>query len=261
MRRNPIMSGFRRHPPIGNIPGSFLWILLTILSIVVAVPFGTLRITPRIAPRIAPSPKSGPLPAQVETRIATVGEDQNHRRLPFTVYVLAQQLSWKLESAEDLEGEQTMLSPELIVAINQAQDVFCVGTASFEGDTRAEEARAAQRAGKLAQWVATVIGNPRRTRLFTLNAGQYKGPKELVSSFQRKAIILVTGPHDEKVDLSQGLRSGLEQTQRTSPVVYSLLHHYSRSNEWLKLSKDPALNVGRGKIGRGNPGGLRPGMS
>jgi hypothetical protein len=141
-----------------------------------------------------------------------------------------------MESADDLEGAQTVLGPELIVAINHAPDVFCVGTASFEGGTHAEEARAGQRARKLAQWVGAVIGNPKSTRLFTLNAGQYKGPPELVSSYQRKAIILVTGPHDDKVNLSEGLSSGLERAQQTSPVVYSLLHQYSRSREWLKLS-------------------------
>jgi hypothetical protein len=212
---------------------------LTILAVAATVPPGNLWMTA--------GSESGPLPAQVETRINTVGYDKNQRPLPFTVYVLTQQLSWKLESTDDLEGGQTMLSPELIVAINHARDVFCVGTASFEGITHVEEARAAQRAGQLMRWVETVIENPRHTRLFTLNAGQYKGPKELVSSYQRRAIILVTGPHDDDVDLSEGLTSGLEQKQLTSPVVYSLLHHYSRSNEWLRLSSDPAPTIGRGK--------------
>jgi hypothetical protein len=243
MRHNPIMAGFRCQPLISNIPGSFPWIVVTILAVAAAMVLAV----PPVDLSIKANPASRPPPALVETRIVTVGEDQNHRSLPFTVYVLAQELSWKLESTEDLEGEKTILSPELTVAINHAQDVFCVGTASFEGGSQAEEARAAQRAGKLAQWVGTVIGKPGHTRLFTLNAGQYKGPTELISSYQRKAIILVTGPHDDKVDLGEGLRSGLEQTQQTSPVVYSLLHHYSRSREWLKLANGPARPIGRGK--------------
>jgi hypothetical protein len=154
--------------------------------------------------------------------------------LPFTVYVLSQELSWKLESATDLEGDERLVSPALTDAINGSRDVFCVGTASFEGVTRAEEARAARRAAQLAEWVAAVIREPGQTHIFTLNAGQYRGPPEPDSGCQRKAILIVTGPHDDEVDLSEGLLSGLESQQEAFPVVYSLLHRYSRSNDWLK---------------------------
>jgi hypothetical protein len=233
MRRNLLAASIRCQPLLSNIPGSFSWILLTLLAMagMVALAISNLPMTPVV--------QASKLPAMVDIRIATQGFDAHHRSLPFTVYVLTQQLSWKLESADDLEGGKTMLSPELILAINDARDVFCVGTASFEGATQTEEERAAQRAGKLAQWVRVVIGNPGHTRLFTLNAGQYKGPSELVSSYQRKAIILVTGPHADEVNLSEGLTSGLEREQRTSPIIYDLLHHYSRSKEWLKMSNDP----------------------
>ena len=149
------------------------------------------------------------------------------------VYVLTDQVSWKLESTEELEGGRKLLSAELATAVNQARDVFCVGTASFEGGTEAEEARAEQRSGELARWIGTAIEKPNLVHLYTLNAGQYKGPPILASASQRKAIILVTGPHDDKVDLAEGLKSGLER-QQASPLVYSLLHHYSRSHEWLR---------------------------
>jgi hypothetical protein len=209
MRRNLLAASIRCQPLLSNIPGSFSWILLTLLAVagMVALAISNLPMTPVV--------QTSKLPAMVDIRIATQRFDAHHRSLPFTVYVLTQQLSWKLESADDLEGEKTMLSPELILAIKDARDVFCVGTASFEGATQTEEERAAQRAGKLAQWVGVVIGNPGHTRLFTLNAGQYKGPSELVSSYQRKAIILVTGPHADEVNLSEGLTSGLEREQRT----------------------------------------------
>jgi len=179
------------------------------------------------------------MPAQVETLIPTVGFDKNHRRLPFTVYVLTEQLSWRLRSSHDLEGMDTFLSPELIQAMNQASELFCVGTASIEGGTREEETRAGQRAATLGEWAQTVITHPGRPRVFVLNAGQYQGPPELVSSDQRKAIILLTGPHDSEVDLNEGLESGLESQQQNSPIVYSLLHHYSRSDLWLKEATDP----------------------
>lgn len=229
MRGNPILARFPLQPPISKIPGSFTWILFTLFAVVAAIPRNP---TPAKA-----VPESPPLPAQVEARIPTVGYDRNQRRLPFTVYVLTEQLSWKLRSSDDLQGTQPLLSPELIHAINEARDIFCVGAASFEGGRRAEEARAAHRAGRLREWVARVVANPGHPTVFALNAGQYEGPKDLVSSNQRKAIILITGPHDDQVDLSEGLQSGLEQ-QQASPVIYGLLHHYSRSNEWLKLSKD-----------------------
>jgi hypothetical protein len=231
MRPNLLKAGFSRQRPFSGIPGSFSWILL-ILAVVVTVPFSQV-------PRPPPVPATPP-PAtvlSVETQINAEGFDSHRRALPFTVFILTHELSWKLESASDLEGGQSLLSPDLTAAINRARDVFCVGTASFEGAPRTEEARAAQRASRLTQWVAAIIRNPGHTRLFALNAGQYQGPPELDSAYQRKAILIVTGPHEEEVDLSEGLTSGLEQQQQAFPVVYSLLHDYSRSNEWLEALK------------------------
>jgi hypothetical protein len=213
---------------MSGIPASVPWILAALLAAAsIALP----RHLPA-PPVVEPAPAA----AQVETRIVASGYDHNHRSLPFTVYVLSQGLSWKLESATDLEGGQVLLNPELIAAIRRAPDVFCVGTASSEGVTRAEEARAAQRARKLAEWVAAVIPAPERTRILTLNAGQYKGPIETGSAYQRKAIIIATGPHDAEVNLTEGLTSGLERRQEAFPVVYSLLHRYSRSKDWLARS-------------------------
>jgi hypothetical protein len=216
-------------PAICNIPASFTWILLTLLASVAVVAFGSLRAPGRTSPR--------PSPAQIEVRIATTGFDGHHRRLPFTIYVLTDRLSWTLESTAELQGGGTFLSPELAASINRARDVFCVGTASVEGATPTEEARAAQRARQLAEWVKTAIGSPRQTRVFTLNAGQYRGPRELASSYQRRAVILVAGPHEDDVNMSEGLRSGLEQQQQASPLIYMLLHQYSRSLEWLSPTR------------------------
>jgi hypothetical protein len=228
-------SSLRRQSLMSCIPGSFTWILSSMLALVVTVMASYRSVPP-------PAVESTPLPVQVEARIVTQGYDRQQRPMPFTVYVLSQQLSWKLESATDLEGGQKLLSPELIQAINDAPEVFCVGTASFEGATQTEEARAAQRAQRLADWVGAVIRDSNRTRLFTLNAGQYKGPKELESAFQRKAIIMVSGPHDKGVNLTEGLMSGLMQ-KKAFQVVYSLLHHYSKSNEWVNAldGSSPAI--------------------
>jgi hypothetical protein len=229
MWRNPIKAGFNPQPLMSGIPGAVPWILLVMILAVVIVPFTSLP-----APHVV---KTSPLPVTVEARIATQGRDSHQRILPFTIYVLTQQLSWTLESTEQLEGGQTLFSPELMAAVNRAPEVFCVGTASNEGVIQVEESRAAERARRLADWVGAVVGNTGRTRVFGLNAGQYKGPEELESACQRRAIIMVTGPHDGDVDLRESLTSGLEQTERSSAVVYSLLHHYSRSKEWLKLPR------------------------
>lgn len=225
MRNKTNYSSCRCQRPACNVPGAFVWILSTVLVAIAAVVASSVQ-TPSI-------PRPALPPAQVEMRISATGYDKNGRSLPFTVYVLTDQLSWKLESTEELEGGRKLLSTELAAAVNQARDVFCVGTASFEGGTQAEEARAEQRSGELARWMGTAIGRRSPIRLYTLNAGQYKGPPDLASASQRKAIILVTGPHDDNVDLGEGLKSGLEQ-QQASPLIYSLLHHYSRSHEWLR---------------------------
>jgi hypothetical protein len=233
MLQNFLKAGFARQQPMSGIPGTFPWILLALLA-VAAVPFAKLQTSAPV--KTSPPPTNV---VRVETKITTEGRDSHQRALPFTVYVLSQELSWKLMSTTDLEGGQTLLSPEVADAINNSHDVFCVGTASVEGVTPAEEARAAQRAGQLAQWVSAVIRNPAPARIFALNAGQYQGPKELQSAYQRKAILIITGPHDDAVELSEGLISGLERQQQASPVIYSLLHHYSRSNEWLKALNGP----------------------
>ena len=240
-----VKPAFRRQPLISGIPGSFPLILLAILLVAATLPLSHRPPPPRA--ETAPPP----FPAPVEARIQAEGYDRRHRSLPFTVYVLSQQLSWKLESVTGLEGDQPLLNPELAAAINRAQDVFCVGTASFEGGTSAEEARAAQRARSLAQWVRAVIREPDRIRVFSLNAGQYKGPPELQSTHQRKAILIVTAGHAQDVDLGDALASGLAKKQREYPILFSLLHHYSRSGVWLRtpigpgpqpMARSPSLN-------------------
>jgi hypothetical protein len=237
MRANPITTRFHDRPLQSNIPASVACILFTLIAAALGVLYGDFPAKVSHAPAAPPAP--APVQVQVEARIPTLGQDKNGRSLPFTVYVLAAQLSWRMESTDGLEGGNTLLSPALTAALNHAAEVFCVGTASFEGGTRIEEARAGQRARQLEQWVETAVTNT-QIRVFALNAGQYKGPAELVSSDQRKAVILITGPHDGAVDLSQALRSGLERIRQTSPVVNSLLEDYSRSNEWLRhLSKRP----------------------
>jgi len=153
----------------------------------------------------------------------------------FTVYILSAQLSWKLESVTSLEGDRPLLGPELREAINRARDVICVGTASSEGITQKEEDRAGVRARTLAQWVRGVIQDPGKTRLFAVTAGQYKGPRTQESAIQRKAIIIVAGPHSDGVDLREALNSGLEKKAAEDPTIYSLLHHYSQSGEWRGL--------------------------
>ena len=219
---------WRREAFISNIPASAVVILLSILVLTVATTLG-LPFPARKAPAASP--------AVIESRIQTEGYDRQKRRVPFTVYVLSQQLSWRLESVTELDGQQTLLDPELDAEINRARDVFCVGTASFEGATRTEEVRAARRAGNLARWIESVVLDSRKTRVFRLSAGQYKGPKGMQSTYQRKAILIATGPHDEGVDLADALKSGLQKKQEEYPVVYSLLHDYSRSDEWLNSLK------------------------
>jgi hypothetical protein len=209
-----------------TIPASFSLILSALLGALVSLPLWYFTRPPKPAP---------PLPAvQIETRIQTEGFDKHHRALPFTVYVLSQDLSWKLKSTMDLEGEHPLLNAELTAAINRARDVLCVGTASYEGATRTEEERAAQRARELAQWIGGVIRDPQKTHLFAVNAGQYKGPKQPHSAEQRRAIIIITEGHADEVDVGDALNAGLKKKQQEYPIIYSLLHQYSKSNEWLE---------------------------
>lgn len=233
-RHQTLTANFRLKPLASDIAGSFTWILLAVLAASVAVALQFLSTARPVEPAPPAARPVEPVPPpQVETRIRTEGLDANRRPLPFTVYILSQEFSWKLESVSDLEGSQNLVNPELAAAVNRARDVICVGTASFEGATRVEEARAAERAGTLARWLGSAVRDPRSTRVFSVNAGQYKGPPALESANQRKAIVIVTEGHADDVDLSQALESGLRKKQQEYPIVYSLLHHYSRSGEWI----------------------------
>ncbi len=219
---------FHRPPLMSNIPAAALSMVAAVLALAVGIPLRYLDTAHQVEP--APPP---PSPPQIEARIQGEGYDQQQRRLPFTVYVLSQELTWKLESVTDLEGQGTLLSPELTDALNRARDVLCVGTASFEGATTKEEARAAERARNLAQWVGSAIRDPQQARVFAVSAGQYRGPVEVRSANQRKAIIIITEGHADDVDLHEALSAGLRKKQEEYPIVYSLLHEYSRSGDWL----------------------------
>ena len=221
----------RLQPLSSNIPGAFVAVFGCVLALSLSVPF--LCLSNAGAPASAEPPPPDP-PSQIETRIQTDGLDRPRHALPFTIYILSHELSWKLQSVSDLEGSQPLLNPELSAALNQAREVFCIGTASHEGATRKEEARAAARAQTLANWIEPVIQSPERLRVFRLNAGQYNGPPELESSLQRKAVLMIAGDHSDEVNLSEALESGLRKKQQDYPIVYSLLHQYSRSRQWLR---------------------------
>jgi hypothetical protein len=226
MRPHSIGPQERSRPATGAIPPSVPCILFLLLTISIGLPFAVvLPDRPRVGPAVTAP--------QVEVRIAAEGYDSSHRRLPFTIYVLSQDFTWKLESTSELQGSDSLVGPDLAAAVNRAYDVFCVGTASFEGGVRREEARAWQRAETLAGWVRPVIADPDRTRVYTLNAGQYVGPEAVESPSQRKAILIATGAHETGVNLGEALRAGMAGLEHTTEVVYHLLHHYSRSGEWL----------------------------
>jgi len=225
-----LRAAFRSRPIFNSVPAAVPIILLGIL-LLATVPLVYLLNVPK------PQPRAEATRVEIERTIQSEGFDKQGRRLPFTVYVLSAQRSWKLESASDLEDDRPLVSPELVAALHQARDVFCIGTASFEGRRNVEEARAALRAETLAGWLTGAMPQPHKIRVYRLNAGQYVGPQKLESTDQRKAIIIITQGHDEDVSLRDALKSGLSKKQRDNPIVYSLLHHYSRSDKWLKLSR------------------------
>ena len=170
-----------RTPLFNRIPAAFPLLLLA----VVAPP---LILLPSRTPQASPPPHPKPAPRpQIERRIQAEGVDRHQHSAKFTIYVLSADLSWKLESVTDLEGNRPLLNPELHQAINRAQEVFCVGTASFEGATDSEERRAVRRAQTLAEWAGSAIEDRRKTHLYPVSAGQYRGPDSLTSSLQRKA--------------------------------------------------------------------------
>src|SRR5262249_1467609 len=92
--RKRLISRFRRRPLIAGIPA----VVPLILVVVLLWPFGIVALIEFGRPD-APGVIAPPPPPIVEARVQTEGSDSRHRTVAFTVYVLSQRVSWRLESA------------------------------------------------------------------------------------------------------------------------------------------------------------------
>ncbi len=125
------------------------------------------------------------------------GKDKQGNPATFDFIVLTDEYTWAKGSTTDVvsadkvipqeEVAGRVLSPQVRASLESASDLIGVGLASQEGERAQEEARAADRAKTVVEWIKKV-SKPEMT-LWTLTLGQYdkacKHQEDADTSFER----------------------------------------------------------------------------
>jgi len=170
------------------------------------------------------------------------GFDKQNRRGLFDFVVLIMEFLWVGSSYNQLERDgvviqlesiaQTIFDRDMRYALESASDIIAVGTASQEGITKVEIARANRRARETAKLIKSTLEN--KVPLWVLNLGQYRDPCEncdvVETNWQRPFIVIAVVKKDENLNLKEALRdamsgrSKLPSTQRYSDFKFLRYH-------------------------------------
>jgi len=161
--------------------------------------------------------------------------DEKGHRASFRILLLTDEFRWQLSSAKAVEefGVTPAFTPEMKTVLNRAEEIICIGASSEEmvpGLTAAagrtyEEARAARRARRIAQWVRGALERPIPVR--KLNAGHHVATGTAATSDQRRVVIVLVLQRDEDTNIDQALRAGMVRESRRAPIFEALLTRYS----------------------------------
>ena len=143
------------------------------------------------------------------------------KRYKFRVVYLTREKKWKFESTELLETNEKVedVLPDFINNIPDFQSslgVVAVGLASQEGKIQEEEARATERADKIADVLRTASASK---ELYTLSLGQYLVKEKIdkkLTGYQRRVIligILEKEAESKKIEIEKALRLALRDTE------------------------------------------------
>jgi hypothetical protein len=128
------------------------------------------------------------------------GKDKQGHPASFDFIILTDEYTWAKGSTTDVvsadkvipqsEVADRVLTPQVRASLDSASDLIAVGLASQEGERAQEEARAADRAKTVVEWIKKV--SKPDLALWTLTLGQYdkacKHQEDADSSFERPVI-------------------------------------------------------------------------
>lgn len=154
------------------------------------------------------------------------GQDSQGRVAEFNVAVLSVEYKWQLGSTYqikynneiiNLESLKSRLKEEGIQTIMEdPSEIISVGTASCEGDIRAEQSRALERSKQIQLLVKKLFSDSLSVKDYRLlNLGQFQRKdcqsNQDLTAYQRSIIIIGVKKQDEGVILDEALRDRLEK--------------------------------------------------
>jgi len=162
------------------------------------------------------------------------GRDAQGRGALFDLIVMGRRTVWVRGRADQVAREGQLLSAEDFKTrvidmevgrhLTGARELVAVGVASAEGTRSLEEARAGERARRIAGWLEEAVGGKRP--IWLLNLGQHDGLCPAcdsdVTDWQRPIIIIALEREEPGVDLEAALRSAFQRTANLpEPESYS----------------------------------------
>jgi eukaryotic-like serine/threonine-protein kinase len=202
---------------------SLLAALLVVLGLLGLVAVATRN------PRFASSVSYGQAPekkGKVDYFPYQEGRDSQGRVAEFNIAVLSVEYKWQLGSTYQikhnnetitLDGLKSNLEAEGIQRImDNPSEIISVGTASCEGDLKAEEARALERSKQIQLLGKKIFSRVRSVEGYRLlNLGQFKRsdcqPNQDSTAYQRSIIIVGVRKKSTGVILDEALRNRLEK--------------------------------------------------
>jgi hypothetical protein len=181
-----------------------------------------------------------PTPPEVTRDLIVRGaEDLLGRRASFRILLFTDEFRWRLNSYDALESgsAEPLFTPEMKAALNDAEEIICVGASSEEvpvGVSLAqgrewEERRASRRAERISMWVRAALSKAIPVR--KLNVGHHAPTgQRRDTSDQRRVVIILVLDHEEGADIDQALRMAMARESLRAPIFDTLLTQYSLSS-------------------------------
>jgi len=180
---------------------------------------------------LAPTP-----PEVTRDLIVRNASDSLGRRASFRILLFTDEFRWRLNSFDALENgaAEPLFTPEMKAALNDAEEIICVGASSeeippgvsFAAGRALEERRAGRRAERIAMWVRAALSKAISVR--KLNVGHHESTGvHSDTSDQRRVVIILVLDHDSGTNIDQALRKAMANESDRAPIFETLLTAYS----------------------------------
>jgi hypothetical protein len=182
--------------------------------------------------------------------IYQVGFDKSHKKLSLYIDILDKQCTWKKDSIiaaeyvydkRTISLEQYFQHQSYLQKINEAQNIICLGNASYEEDLKTpakfRKKQEEDRASIRAKHLQGIIKKLAHSTVFvhTANLGQYRIANSPSSNSQRAIIIIRVMQKEDDVNMNQALYDALNKTKELPFDI----HQFSLArDEYLDIDTD-----------------------